>query len=1429
MRAGYVDLDRRFLDFTDEESGEDASLRSYLNEYTGKGIDWGKLLQSRYVVVLGEAGSGKTWEMQARAEKLRREGATSFFVRLERLANRSLIDALDPIDIASLEQWKSSDGTKVVGRRYLPDVEITDTAPWEATFFLDAVDEAKLLRPRAFEDALTSLVRGLDQDLLGRLRCVLSCRVSEWRGNADREMLLDRFKISRSPAKKSADELPDLRIVQLAPLDLNRVARLADCIGITSTAPFLESIENTGAEAFVRRPKDVLNLTSYWNSQGRLGTLTELIEFDIAAKLRESEERDRMDPLSAAQAREGAQTLAAAVVLCRRFSFVIPDELADPLLAVDAIDPAHALAPNWTSKQMRALLGRPIFDEATYGRVRFHHRTTAEFLAAGWLRTRVDEGCPVHVVEDLLFCTVHGREVVPLSAAPIAAWLAIGTDPLNLRIARRLLRFAPELLLKHGDPQSLPFEVRNQLLRGTIEKFKNRRRFRLGIDADQLKRIAHVDLTPELNRWIADQSISEDARELVIRIAWHGRLSDCMPSALKVIRDKSEPESLREYAILAVRDCGDAEALRTLAEIASVNGRIQPRAGELLCEALFPQVIEVEALISIIRRIRRRKGRRLRGMSDVIVAAIDRAPERQLAELLDALVKLARRPPFAKIGNKSTSVSRRYLWLGSPLVALIKRILQASHLDPALVAPIARALHLIGELLMLDERPREKEQELQSATERHPEVRRAYIWSEFQRLKTTHNERPSVYQVFGYYEGLSLSSADREWIVRDLSDRDQEQREFALQLASACWQAHLFDSKFKATVWRSIRNDMGMRARFRQEFPGYWTRSHSNLRRSLYQFIHWKARARWFAFGRRWSRWKDWWYLRAHMRRLRDGGLFSALHYLAWFRTDVSADEDGNDRAEVIRKAFGASIASAAREGCKRFWRKFKPPLPHETGDAPNGVHVGLLGIAWDLEDGWALERATIDEAETMARYAVHNLNSFPKWFETVTKAHPDTVSKVLRRSIDAEWQAESTLPHVIEVLSKLRHASSNECRLVDRIVWEKLIAGDPPHRAVLAQALEVILLAGTFDRVSVAQLAAAKARTYRFGHSHFLIWLTLWLSAEGSTAADFLVRYVETIPTEADSLFELLGSTLGERNRYDFPLFDSPSYLELPTLARLIPLFFRYVRRADDIERAELVTYSPTARDHAQDFRDRLLQILAERSESEVYQALVSLKGHPDLVETSDYIAHLIDRRLARDAEVIAWGPSDIAAFAQEHEITPRSGLALFRIVLKRLDDIRASVESDDYSRRAELKPNAHEVELQKWLARNLREMRRGRYAEVREAEVDDGKTPDIRIVAPNLQPTSIEVKWAHKYSYNQLMDALENQIVGQYLRAADSRHGVMLIACADRYRRWDNGTAKVDFADLIAALRAKARDIAEKNDLIEGLEVVSIDASEP
>ena len=119
------------------------------------------LASSRAAPVLGSflsanGAASPTAEFENEAVRMRQQGKHGFFISIERLAESALNSAIEPTLLKTLHDW--ADGET------------------EGTFFLDAVDDAKLFHHDALERALRNLRTDLAEKW-ERVRLVLSCRV----------------------------------------------------------------------------------------------------------------------------------------------------------------------------------------------------------------------------------------------------------------------------------------------------------------------------------------------------------------------------------------------------------------------------------------------------------------------------------------------------------------------------------------------------------------------------------------------------------------------------------------------------------------------------------------------------------------------------------------------------------------------------------------------------------------------------------------------------------------------------------------------------------------------------------------------------------------------------------------------------------------------------------------------------------------------------------------------------------------------------------------------------------------------------------------------------------------------------------------------------------------------------------------------------
>jgi hypothetical protein len=159
------------------------------------------------------------------------------------------------------------------------------------------------------------------------------------------------------------------------------------------------------------------------------------------------------------------------------------------------------------------------------------------------------------------------------------------------------------------------------------------------------------------------------------------------------------------------------------------------------------------------------------------------------------------------------------------------------------------------------------------------------------------------------------------------------------------------------------------------------------------------------------------------------------------------------------------------------------------------------------------------------------------------------------------------------------------------------------------------------------------------------------------------------------------------------------------------------------------------------------------------------------------------------------------------------------------RLDELKFDIEEGDESEAVLLLRLTQETEVRTVFANRLKKSSRSLYTVGSEEELADATRTDIRFHAPPVTaPVPVELKIADKWTYRQLQERFENQLIKQYMRA--SKYGIFLLVRREKQRWRDFHTNKlVTFDKLIESLKQDIDDLLKKYPNVQGLEIVGID----
>ncbi|WP_292675304.1 hypothetical protein [Mesorhizobium sp.] len=1417
----FIQLDRTFHDLgLSEEEGKDAELFRLMRR--DKLTQWSDLLEESRVVLLSEAGSGKTEEIRHVCRDLRLRGKYAFFLRIEHLA-QDFDASFEEGTPEEFDDWVASgeDG-------------------W---LLLDSVDEARLKDPKDFERAIRRIGRKL-RGALQRAHIVITSRGEAWRPKTD--LLLCETNLPWTPPASAPEVDQDsdeaftttggvgskrrksiFRMVALDDLAGEQVDRFAGAKGVTDIAAFRKALDRAEAWSFTTRPLDLAETVEFWLANDRVGSRLELLRASIDKRLDERDQ-DRADanPISKERVREGARLVAAASTLAKKSAVRVPDGQKNDR----GLDIKQVLT-DWDDADCRTLLTRPIFDEGIYGTVRFHHRSVREFLTAEWLHSLlVDEGSRARV-ENLFFRRQYGVEVVVPTMRPVLPWLAI----LDQRILDRVMRLAPEVLFEGGDPAQLPLETRIQILRESCEQLAQPAHGRSITEYSAVQRFTNPDLADVIRELLDKHKDDDDIVWFLLRMVHQGGIAALADKA-KHFALTSRSKYTRIAAIRAVIEVGSPQDIAEVrkAFVAEAPTLRRSWLGELL-DGLGQTPADVVWLLSALALAAPKKRFETDPLSDALASYVAALPPALLAALLDGVGKLLNRKPV--IEQRHCEISKRYSWLGQTAGQVLMRMIRGR--NPATLKKLP--LSILRKLPIAEDYGRglfeEVRNELPQLVREWPQINRALFWNcvaeERARRKRKNGERLTDYwhvSIFGAY--WAFDGSDFDYIIEQIAGRPlTDDKLVSLTLAVSLYQqngrprawrerlktAATIDPEVETELDKLLNPPKGAAAKFKRQQAAWKRRSDREAAKEAKA----KERAKKILasrvatirdFGKPGKVSNDQYYLHEQMR--------SGDSQHNWWTA-------GNWRALIA--TFGEDVARAFRDSTVGYWRQNRPQLRSEGAAAnstPFTTIFGLTGLSIEARetDGWPLA-LNATEAEIATRYALQELNGFPPWLPQLHKAFPSQVLDVILREIRHELSTE--MPEG-ESNYALYDVSWHGDWIWDQIAPALL----PELRAKRVNTRNLNYLLAIINRSSVddgtiAAIASRKANATR-NLTFSPIWFATWVGVDPDAAIPALAARFAGMDDPAEQtklaltfIVALLdGRSQEGRARQAFRTVEHMKSLYL--------LIARYIRQKDDIQRAGKGVYSPGLRDDAQDARNALIAFIRETPGKPAFLALLEMaRAHPDQ-ESRPWMGFHAKSKAAADADIDAWTPSQVREFGKSLVATPANHRELWYHAIDKLDALKHDLENGDSSIASILQAVDQETEFRKFIGGWCRDRAAGRYVVPQEEELADAKRPDLRFFGVGFDaPVPTELKLADKWTGPHLFERLEIQLCGDYLRDVRSSRGVFLLVYLGTKSYWDlpNGRRADTFELLIDELQRHWTLISNDYPGVEDIRVVGID----
>ncbi|QFT74939.1 hypothetical protein [Ruegeria sp. THAF33] len=1411
-----IDIERRFAP-TEENQLSDPDYLSYLGDQPHGVKTWLDLLQASPIVVLGEGRIGKTFEFVSQVESLKSQTEFAFFVPLERLHDENLDEALDPKEVQLFHAWKNSANS--VGY-----------------FFLDALDELKL-REGTLRKALKKLQDAVEPHF-GRVNVILSCRPADWKTTIDQQSL-KAFCVSGNESRPEVIADPEaaflavvsreeanaeekdpaetefggvdrsqVNIVSILPLSKNEVRDFAKLYSTECAEEFCNHLESNDIWHLHRLPAEIMDTLDQLQAGQPLGQLEEQVRFGIQEKLGETEENKRRS-LSLDKAVAGAERIALALFLLKRRSLKT-EKNNDP----ETLDVNDVLT-DWQPHEQEELIGKALFDPSGVGAVRFHHRSSQEYLAARRLLHLREQGMPIREFFELLFSNIGGEQVVKPSMAPITAWLSLWLPD----VRQQVLDLEPTLLFRQGLPSALPLDLKAEILRAYVKQYSNKDWCRTGVDAENLRRIADSNLAPVVRELWVEGYTGHDSREILLDFIYAAPISECADLALDAALDSEIGPVHQTYGAWGVLDGGTDEQKQVLAN-ALLQGHMSERITRNILPRLVPQHISIDEAFAHIESMEEIPNS-VHGLNYTLYqisknAEVSRSDQISLRSHLADAIWQTRRADC----RMYQAHSEKDHYQDGLIAACAASIPTTGENSQVWARAVAIAMHFGERRESII--AKEETKAVWVALGENPVLRASLFWACLEmadELEGHEDDWPRfIRSISESRRSTRLDDSDLEWLLPTLeNDAPENQRGVAFEAVK-----YFFDLRNNADLARSVSQRI-------QDKPAWCETLHQILNpqpREPDEFeLEMQAREAEHEQEET-KRVKDWVEWRSEVLAdpdfLMDGDRRIGVLFDAHKVIEQGMERDshwGLWDSHLIASTFSEQFLERYRAELSKYWRETEVLLPSEReASERNAIYdkylLALAAVKAETEvSGWEY-RLTHEEAIQASRIACLELNGFGSYYFELDRAHPDAMAQVIAQESLAQLNQLNETGRADMFHDIFYHGTDNMKSAFAAHVAPQLGArplGDIQGlRDAIDYAVRIISTHGSEEeRQIVTNTLQSGLPGEEDWPSGFKISLLATLNPEIGCQALLDETCNLDDNSQRSEAVAIFASVFGDRHDRRMPNLNSiPVERRVPVLRDLILRAYQAVRRDEDVRHDGV--YSPGVRDNAQDARSFLFDTLLEVKHPAVLSVLHELAERPEFSHMPDRLRQMSYEIATQISDDTPYPLVSFQALDRESAFIPYDNRSLFTAMMGRLDAFEHDILHAEDRPIEALRLLDQETGLRSFISNWLRGRDRGVFDFTQEAVVADENRTDLRLHPKSLQGyATVELK-RETWSISEFETALHDQLVGQYLQHERCQVGCLLI-CQRAQKQWRNpeGGQMWGLEEVVIHLQTQANEL--------------------